>query len=138
MGTVRKGKMKPGELTALRFLESDVSAFLANGTFCDRKKPKYKGCSSWMIGLKIRGQTTSSKDYMNTLLVNSVLHHLAYADENPTTGVNEFRAWHGIGAMRPIPYRDYLQSPPPPGKQILNIVQNSKSQTIRSLSLQPF
>lgn len=111
MGTVREGIMKPGELTALRFLESDASAFLATGNFYERKKPIYKGCSSWMKELRINGQATSSKDYMNTLLVNAVPHHLAYVDKDITTDVNELCAWLGIRVMDPIPYRDYLQRP---------------------------
>ncbi len=120
MGTVREGKMKPGELTALRFLESDASAFLANGSFYEREKPIYKGCSSWMNDLKVNGQRTSSQDFMNTLLVNAVPHHLAYVDEDVTTDVNEFCSWLGIGVMNPIPYKDYLQIPEPIGPQFVN------------------
>jgi len=120
IGLVRDGKMKPGELTALRFLESDASAFLATGNFYEREKPIYKGCSSWMKDLKINGQATSTDDYMNTLLVNAVPHHLAYVDRDVTTDVNEFCAWLGIGIMNPIRYQDYLQRPMPIGPEILS------------------
>ncbi len=120
MGLVRDGKMKPGGLTALRFLESDASAFLATGNFYEREKPIYKGCSSWMNSLRINGRETSSEGFMNTLLVNAVPHHLAYVDADLTTDVNEFCAWLGIGVMEPIPYRDYLQRPVPIRSEILN------------------
>ncbi len=120
MGTVRDGRMKAAGLTALRFLESDASAFLAAGRFYERESPIYKGCSSWMRDLRINGQKTSSKDYMNTLLVNAVPHHLAYVDKDITTDVNEFCAWLGIGVMNPIRYQDYLQRPEPIKPEILN------------------
>ncbi len=113
MGTVREGKMKPTELTALRFMENDGSAFLANGKFYERESPIFKGCSSWMNDLRINGQPTSSQDYMNTLLVNAVPHHLAYVDKDITTEVNELCAWLGISMMNPVKYKDYLQKPEP-------------------------
>ncbi len=109
MGTVRDGRMKPTDLTALRFMENDASAFVANGKFYERESPIYKGCSSWMNDIRINGQPTSSEDYMNTLLVNAVPHHLAYVDEDITSEINEFCAWLGIEIMKPVKYQDYLQ-----------------------------
>ncbi len=120
MGTVREGRMKPTELTVLRFLEGDSSAFLATGHFYERESPIYKGCSSWMKDLKINSQKTPSRDYMNTLLVNAVPHHLAYVDKDITDDVNELCAWLGINVMEPVPYRDYLQRPHINGGKIPN------------------
>ncbi len=120
MGTVREGRMKPTEVTTLRFMENDASAFLAGGRFYERESPVYKGCSSWMNELSINGQHTSSEDYMNTLLVNAVPHHLAYVDKDVATEVNELCAWLGIGIMNPVSYQDYLQRPRPIRSEILN------------------
>ncbi|MDE3056399.1 MAG: hypothetical protein KGJ59_00395 [Bacteroidota bacterium] len=113
IGVVREGTMKPGELTALRFLEDDASAFLATGSFYKRESPIYKGVSSWMNNLAINGVPATSADFMNTLLVNAVPHHLAYVDKNVTTDVNELCAWLGISVINPLPYQDYLQKPHP-------------------------
>jgi L-fucose isomerase-like protein len=111
IGVVREGKMKSCEVTALRFLENDSSAFLASGRFSDKGSPLYKGCSAWMNDLKINGRPIKSEDYMNTLLVNAVPHHLSYVDKDLTTDVNEFCAWLGIKIMEPVYYQDYLQRP---------------------------
>ncbi len=111
IGVVRDGKMKEGEVTGLRFQESDSSAFLIAGSFSDKDSPRYKGCSSWMNNLKINGKQVSSEDFMNTLLVNAIPHHLAYVDKDITTEVNEFCAWLNINVMESVPYQDYLQKP---------------------------
>jgi len=111
MGTVREGRLKQTEVTALRFMENDASAFVGSGKFYDREFPIYKGCSSWMNDLRINGHQVSSADYLNTLLVNAVPHHLAYIDEDVTTEVNEFCAWLGISVLNPTKYQDYLQVP---------------------------
>ncbi len=110
-GVVREGKMKTGVVTGLRFLEDDSSAFLLNGKFNDKGSPLYKGCSSWMSELKINGSAVTSRDFMNTLLVNAVPHHLAYVDVDLTNEVNELCAWLGIKVMEPVIYKDYLQKP---------------------------
>ncbi|HTR82423.1 MAG TPA: hypothetical protein VMM58_12405 [Bacteroidota bacterium] len=110
-GVVREGKMKSGEVTALRFLEDDASVFLASGRFTDKGSPIYKGCSAWMDDLKLNGQSVKSDDYMNTLLVNAIPHHLAYVDRDITTDVNEFCAWLNIKITQPVHYQDYLQTP---------------------------
>lgn len=111
MGSVRQGKIKPCNVTALRFLENDKSVFLTSGEFYERETPIYKGCSSWMKNLKINGREVTSNDFMNTLLVNAVPHHLAYVDKDMTTEVNEFCAWLGINIMETLQYKDYLQKP---------------------------
>lgn len=113
MGVVREGKMKCSEVTGLRFLEDDSSAFLITGNFTDQKSPKFKGCSAWMNNLKVNGSKTSSEDFLNTLLVNGVPHHLAYVDKDITTEVNEFCAWLNINVMESVYYKDYLQNPRP-------------------------
>jgi L-fucose isomerase-like protein len=110
-GVVREGKLKSGAVTALRFLEDDASVFLGSGTFTDKKSPMYKGCSAWMDDLKLNGRPVKSEDFMNTILVNAVPHHLAYVDKDITTDVNEFCAWLGINVMEPVYYQDYLQIP---------------------------
>jgi L-fucose isomerase-like protein len=112
IGVVRDGKMKSGEVTGLRFLENDQSAFLVSGNFTDKGSPRYKGCSAWMNNLKINERKVTSKDFMNTLLVNAIPHHLAYVDQDISTEVNEFCAWLGILLVETIPYKDYLQKPP--------------------------
>ncbi len=109
MGVVREGRIKPTQVTALRFMENDGSAFVAGGEFYKRASPMYRGCSSWMNQLKINGDPTTSEDFLNTILVNAVPHHLAYVDDDLTTEINEFCAWLGIKVMSPVPYRDYLQ-----------------------------
>lgn len=111
IGVVRDGKMKEGEVTGLRFQESDSSAFLISGSFSDKESPRYKGCSTWMNKLRINGKEVTSEDFMNTLLVNAIPHHLAYVDKDITTDVNEFCAWLNINVMESIPYQDYLQKP---------------------------
>jgi L-fucose isomerase-like protein len=111
IGVVRDGKMRPGKVTALRFLENDASAFLTTGLFTEQASPMYKGCSSWMNDFAMNGEAISSKDFMNTLLVNAIPHHLAFVDQDLTTEVNELCAWLGIGVMNPVSYRDYLQKP---------------------------
>lgn len=110
-GVVREGKMKSGKVTGLRFQESDSSAFLVSGKFNDKGLPIYKGCSAWMDELRINSQVVSSSDFMNTLLVNAIPHHLAYVDKDITIDVNELCAWLGINVMEKIEYRDYLQKP---------------------------
>ena len=111
IGVVRDGKMKSGGVTGLRFLENDSSAFLVTGNFSDKASPRYKGCSAWMNNLKINESEVSSEDFMNTLLVNAIPHHLAYVDSDLTTDINELCAWLGINVLEPIPYKDYLQKP---------------------------
>jgi L-fucose isomerase-like protein len=111
MGVVRDGKMKAGKVTGLRFNENDQSAFLISGKFTDKETPRYKGCSAWMNNLKINESEVSSEDFMNTLLVNGIPHHLAYVDTDLTIEVNEFCAWLGISVLEPTVYRDYLQKP---------------------------
>lgn len=111
IGTVRDGKMKEREVTGLRFQESDHSAFLISGNFTDRESPRYKGCSTWMSNLKINSKDVKSEDFINTLLVNAIPHHLAYVDQDISTDVNELCAWLGINVIEPLPYQDYLQRP---------------------------
>lgn len=111
IGVVREGKMKSGDVTALRFQESDLSAFLVSGNFSDKNSPMYKGCSSWMNNLKMNGKNISSEDFMNTLLVNGIPHHLAYVDKDITDDVNELCAWLDVKIIEPIQYKDYLQKP---------------------------
>ena len=113
IGVVREGKMRPGKVTGLRFNESDASAFLATGNFTEQSSPLYKGCSAWMNGLEMNSQAISSGDFMNTLLVNGIPHHLAYVDQDLTSEVNELCAWLNINIINPVPYRDYLQNPFP-------------------------
>ena len=111
IGLVRDGKMKEGVVTGLRFQESDSSAFLISGNFSEKASPRYKGCSTWMNKLKINGKEVTSEDFMNTLLVNAIPHHLAYVDQDITTDVNELCAWLDINVMEKIQYQDYLQKP---------------------------
>ena len=111
IGVVREGKMKPGNVTGLRFLENDSSVFLVSGNFSEKESPLYKGCSVWMNKLKINGIPASSEDFMNTLLVNAIPHHLAYVDQDLTGEVNEFCSWLDIKVMDTIGYKDYLQKP---------------------------
>jgi L-fucose isomerase-like protein len=111
VGVVREGKMKSGLVTGLRFLEDDSSAFLVSGNFSDQKTPLYKGCSTWMKDLRINGHPVSSEDFMNTLLVNAIPHHLAYVDNDSTDSINELCAWLNINILNPLKYQNYLQKP---------------------------
>lgn len=112
IGVVREGMMRPGKVTGLRFNESDASAFLVTGRFTEQSSPIYKGCSVWMSDMEMGSRRISSADFMNTLLVNGIPHHLAYVDNDLSTDVYEFCAWLDIGVIGALPYQDYLQKAP--------------------------
>jgi len=111
IGAVRNGYLNNYDVTVFRLFEDDRSAFIAAGKFYEREKPRYKGVGGWMKDLQINGQPVSSYDFMNTVFVKKVQHHLAYINEDITEELNEFCSWMNIKTLDKVKYKNYLQLP---------------------------
>ena len=101
----------PNRFTIFRLFEDDCSAFIAAGQIYDRGAPRYKGVGGWMKDLQINRQRVSSYDFMNTVFVKSVQHHLAYINEDISEELNEYCSWMNIKTLETVKYKNYLQLP---------------------------
>lgn len=111
IGAVRDGYLNNCDVTVFRLFEDDRSAFIAAGKIYSRERPRYKGVGGWMKDLQINGQPVSSHDFMNTIFVKNVQHHLAYINEDITEELNEFCSWMNIKVLETVKYKNYLQLP---------------------------
>jgi len=111
IGMVRNGYLKDCKVTTLRLFENDRTALIAGGSFYQKDLPRYKGVGGWMKDLQINGESVSGYDFMNTILVNKVQHHLAYINTDITDVLNEFCAWLNIKPLSNLSYKNYLQLP---------------------------
>lgn len=111
IGTVRAGYLNNCSVTIFRLFENDRSAFIASGKIYTREKPRYQGVGGWMKGLQINGEPVTSYDFMNTIFVKRIQHHLAYIDEDIFEELKEFCAWMNIKELETVKYKSYLQLP---------------------------
>ena len=109
IGAVRNGYLNNYNVTIFRLFENDRSAFIAAGKIYNREKPRYKGVGGWMKDLQINGSSVSSYDFMNTIFVKHVQHHLAYINENIFEELKEFCSWMNIKELETVKYKNYLQ-----------------------------
>jgi hypothetical protein len=109
IGAVRNGYLNNCNVTIFRLFENDRSAFIAGGKFYTREKPRYKGVGGWMKDLQINGEPVSSYDFMNTIFVKNIQHHLAYIDADVVEDLKEFCSWMNIKELDSVNYKNYLQ-----------------------------
>lgn len=109
VGVVREGRFKSTEVTMLRMFDNKDTALVASGEMFERDKPHYKGSGGWFRNIKINDKPVDTQDFLNTIFVNSVPHHLAFIDVDRKNELLELIQWLGLQSMEPIEYKPYLQ-----------------------------
>ena len=110
-GVVRDMIMDPGPVTIARLTGESDRMFEATGKFIDYDKPSFRGSRAWTGDLKIGGQSVSSLDFLNTVLVRRFQHHFPIVKGDCSACVREAMSWLGLKGVKVVPYQDYLQSP---------------------------
>ncbi|SHG71728.1 L-fucose isomerase [Fodinibius roseus] len=108
-GVVREGRFKSTEITMLRLFDNQESAIVSTGEMFERDKPHYNGSGGWFRNIKMDEEPVDTQDFLNTIFVNNVPHHMAFIDVNRENEVRELIQWLGLQAMEPIGYKPYLQ-----------------------------
>lgn len=109
VGVVREGRFKSTEVTMLRLFDNKDSALVASGEMYERDKPHYKGSGGWFRNITVNEQTVDTQDFLNTIFVNNVPHHMAFIDVDRKNEVLELIQWLGLKSMEPAGYKPYLQ-----------------------------
>jgi L-fucose isomerase-like protein len=109
LGTVADMVLRPGALTGMRVLGEADSLFVVSGNVLADKGKGFDGSRGWMGDLTIKGESVSVRDFVNTLIVGSVPHHLAIAYGDLSGLLLELAAWLRMNTLDKIPYRAYLQ-----------------------------
>lgn len=108
-GVVREGRLKNTEVTILRLFDKEEAALVATAELFERDKPHYKGSGGWFRNIKVDDDFVDTQDFINTIFINNVPHHLAFIDTDIQNEVKELMQWLGLQAMEPIRYKPYLQ-----------------------------
>lgn len=109
LGTVADMIFRPGALTAMRVLGEADLLFVVSGNVLADKGKGFDGSRGWMGGLTIKGESVSVQDFVNTLIVGRVPHHLAITYGDLSGPLLELAAWLGMKTLDKIPYQAYLQ-----------------------------
>lgn len=95
--------------TISRFTKEGDTMFLLTGEFNNPDKPSFDGTRGWLSGLKLNTQPIKVRNLMNTLIVQKMQHHYAFASGDLSKEMMETAAWLGIKPLKEVKYEDYLQ-----------------------------
>jgi L-fucose isomerase-like protein len=110
LGTVADMVFRPGPATAMRVLGEADSVFVVSGNIVGGKGRGFDGSRGWMGDLAISGESASVREFVNTLLVGRIPHHLAIAYGDLSDPLFELAAWLRLATVHKVPYQAYLQS----------------------------
>jgi len=109
IGTALDMRFAPGAATLLRILDSGRRAFLLQGELGPGPAPGFTGCRGWLTNLELQDGAVTTRDLLNTILVNGVPHHYALTPGFHREALLEALAWLNVGLVNRVPYQPYLQ-----------------------------
>ncbi len=107
-GVVADLTFKPGPITIFRMDNNFDNLLIMKGVVMEDKDSFY-GSSGWVKNLQINGNTLSTKDLINTLIVNHVDHHFPTVYGDFTDELMEFANWKSMSVLNEISYKPYFQ-----------------------------
>jgi len=107
-GVVADLTFKPGPITVFRMDNNFDDLLIMKGEVMEDKDSFY-GSSGWVKNLQINGNTLSTKDLINTLIVNHVDHHFPTVYGDFTDELMEFANWKSMSVLNEISYKPYFQ-----------------------------
>jgi L-fucose isomerase-like protein len=110
MGIVNDLTLAPGEVSIIGQGKDLSKVLLAEGEVVAQAKKGFSGSRGWIHNLRIRHQSASSLDFVNTLLSHRLQHHLAVARGNLYEELREVFAWLGIDPIYSVPYSNFLEN----------------------------
>lgn len=97
------------DATFARFTKEGENLFLLSGSFQNQDKPSFDGTRGWVTNLKLNGEKISSRELINTIMVQQVQHHYAFAKGDITEIMLELAAWLDCKPLEKVSYHHYLQ-----------------------------
>lgn len=110
-GTVRDMVFDPGKITIARLAGECDKMLVASAEFLDGQKPSFYGSRGWAGNLQLNRKAISSRDLLNTILVQRFQHHYPIVKGDFSKEVLEACAWLGLQTIEAVPYEDYMQNP---------------------------
>ena len=107
-GVVADLTFKPGPITVFRMDNNFDDLLIMKGEVMADKDSFY-GSSGWVKNLQINGNKLSTKDLINTLIVNHVDHHFPTVYGDFTDELMEFANWKSMSVLNEISYKPYFQ-----------------------------
>lgn len=99
----------PQKATISRFTREGEAVFLLTGEFKTPEKPSFDGSRGWLSNLKFNTLPIKVRDLVNTIMVQKMQHHYAFASGDLSEELMEIAAWLGIKPLKKVEYANYLQ-----------------------------
>ncbi len=81
---------------------------IASGRFTDREKPSYFGSRGWLERLAIGEKPVTAREFIATILDQSLSHHYPIVAGNETKALYEIARRLDMKAIQPSEYKEYL------------------------------
>lgn len=101
----------PGPVTIVRFSQAADRLLLMSANVVEGPTRGYAGSRGWLGDLRMDDKPLSIPDLIETIAYYGLEHHYSLARGDWTATFRELAAWTGISILKPVPYRDYLQTP---------------------------